>query len=62
MVLAFDGEEDMEKISGDFTSTFEAFNIFIKGYRTENVNSDIFNEYSAKTVTTALVKMLDAIV
>jgi hypothetical protein len=62
IVLSFDGEAGVQKISKDFISTFEKFRFFHKNFKAEQVDRIEFENFSAKEATRKLTYLLDQIV
>ena len=62
VVLDFDGEADVEKISNDFMSTFHVFEKFKAGFKKEQIDQTLFSEYSAYAVTEKLAVLLDKVI
>lgn len=58
-VLSFDGPMDTKRISESFGSSFSSFKNFINNFKRGQVNSKLFNEYSAFAVTEKLVALLN---
>ena len=61
-VLDFMGENDIEKISINFTDTFKGFIKFKNNFAKEQIDQSLFNEYSAYAVTKKLAQLLDKVV
>jgi len=59
LVLSFDGETDLEKIESDFAPLFNEYMTFIKNFHSSQVNTDVFEQYSAESVTWQLATLLD---
>lgn len=59
MSLTFDGEEDINSIKNNFISIFNEFLLFQKLYNPKNINTAIFDKYSAKEVTKALAGLFE---
>jgi hypothetical protein len=59
IVLSFDGEKDINKISNQWIVTWNSFLSFKEEFRKENVNQHVFEQFSAKAVTKQLAKLLD---
>lgn len=60
-VLAFDGAAGLEMICNRFDAFFTHFQKFCQSYRCENVDQSVFEQYSAKAVTSQLAVLLDAV-
>ena len=60
IVLSFNGEDALPEITEQFAITMNAFRIFAQAFKPENVNTALFNTYSAKEVTRQLAQLLDA--
>ncbi|MBX2931845.1 MAG: hypothetical protein KF781_07870 [Chitinophagaceae bacterium] len=61
MVLAFEGEEDIDTIGKNFTEFFKNYLQYITQFNPSEVNKEIFNQYSAREVTKLLATQLNAI-
>ncbi len=61
-VLAFLGETDLEVIQQSFLQTFQAFIQFKNSYTKEQVDSKLFNSYSAFAVTQELALLLNKVI
>ena len=61
IVLAFDGENGLEKIKTDFVKTFEDYQQLVPHFDPSNVDMNLFSQYSAKEVTRKLVNCLQHI-
>lgn len=60
VVLDFDGEQGMGKITTDLLSSYTAFIDFMDRYDYKKVNQEQFDRYSAKSVTAMLADALNA--
>jgi hypothetical protein len=61
VVLEFDGEVGLPKISLQFLSSFHEYIAFMENYDYGNVNQKAFQEHSARSVTAVLASALDRI-
>ena len=59
VVLDFNGEAEIDKISTDFISVFQSFKIFKNSFVKEQINQSLFSEYSAFAVTEKLAVLLN---
>jgi hypothetical protein len=59
IVLSFNGETDIEKISDNWMMTWDSFCHFKEKFSKEEVRQDVFEHYSAKAVTQQLAELLD---
>jgi hypothetical protein len=59
IVLAFDGEKDLEKISTNWMEVWNIFCGYAKHFDPASVRSEVFEQYSAKAVTKQLATLLD---
>jgi hypothetical protein len=59
--LCFNGEIDLRKIEDDFESSFMEFQRFTMEFNHSQVNHDLFEEYSAKSVTKKLAHALNSV-
>lgn len=57
-VLSFAGENEIEKVELEFTSTFLAFKNFTALFNPSKVDKEIFNAFSAKNITGQLAELL----
>lgn len=62
VVLDFDGEDDLGKISGDFPHSVKLFRVFVRDYNYSNINQQEFEKYSARNVTKTLADSLNKVV
>ncbi len=62
LVLDFNGESDINKISKEFINFLNNFLSFQTAYSPEQIELDAFEQYSAKRVTEKLVNLLNSIV
>jgi len=60
IVLDFDGEDDISKISDVFLDKWNQFIKFSEHFTARNINREAFESYSAKNVTKTLADALDA--
>lgn len=61
IVLDFNGEPELNKISETFIEKWISFQDYIKSYNQNNINLDYFNQYSAQAVTNILANALTKI-
>lgn len=61
LVLSFNGEEELNKISENWIATWNMFNVFARQFRKDKVNKEVFEAYSAKTVTEKLSILLKSV-
>jgi hypothetical protein len=61
-VLAFNGVEEIDIIKNNFANTFLVFKEFKRNFLKEQVNTKLFNEYSANAVTQKLALLLGNVV
>jgi len=61
MVLAFNGEDDLEIVSSNFMCVFNEFIGFINAYDSQHINRVLFDQYSAKNVTSVFAALLDKV-
>jgi hypothetical protein len=61
IVLSFNGEADVDCIESQFMLSFTLFNEFIANFKKEQVNTTLFEEYSASSVTKKLAILLDEV-
>jgi hypothetical protein len=61
MVLDFDGENEMDWIQKSFASFFEKYLDWTKTYNRDQINKEIFEEYSAKKVTEKLADLINSV-
>ncbi|MFN0082402.1 MAG: hypothetical protein ACKVOM_07760 [Ferruginibacter sp.] len=59
LVLAFNGEKGVEKISTNFTNTFNSFSVFRNNFKKEQIDLSLVESYSAYAVTQTLSQLLD---
>ena len=62
ILLPFNGEEGLETVAKQFIPAFKTFEGFIKTYHPDNINKELFAQYSASSVTKVLADLLDKIV
>jgi hypothetical protein len=62
VVLHFNGEADLDKISNEFVTSFINYKAFHADYKYENVDQQELGQYSARAVTAVLANALDQIV
>lgn len=58
IVLAFNGENDMDTIFKNFSRSFSRYKDFLENYDFDNINQSEFEKYSAKNVTGILAENL----
>jgi hypothetical protein len=58
LVLAFKGEEELNKIADRWMVAWKNFQVFARPFEASNVNQQVFTEYSAKAVTEKLAHLL----
>ena len=58
LVLAFNGEEDINKISENFINIFKNFIHFKNNFNLLQINLEMFKEFTAKNVTAKLANLL----
>jgi hypothetical protein len=61
LVLGFNGEEGIADIRKGFNDSFRDFMIFMQNFKPDEVNRQLFEEYSAYNVTKKLAEALDRI-
>jgi hypothetical protein len=61
LAVSFNGEKDINFIHQNFVSSFILFKEFMIGYKKEQVNTGLFEEYSAMAVTKKLAILLDKV-
>ncbi|MEQ1553450.1 MAG: hypothetical protein ABL929_04675 [Ferruginibacter sp.] len=59
VVIDFNGENDVENIKKSFVHSFFGYKKFLHTFKKEQVNTELFNEYSAFEVTKKLASLLD---
>lgn len=59
LVLDFNGEEDLDKLSNEFNSFFLEWEDFSNNFKSENVRMTLFEQYSAKSVTNTLADLMN---
>jgi hypothetical protein len=59
-VLAFNGEAGVEDVKQEFSQLFKEFVAFSNSYQPEQVDTTLFNQYSAKEVTRKLATLLSS--
>ncbi len=62
VVLSFAGEEDVTAIYHRWPATWQQFQMFRKCFRKELVKQEVFELYSARSVTSHLAGLLDAVI
>lgn len=61
VVLSFDGENDLASMPDNFKKVFGTFRVFVKTYDAQNINKELFEEYSAKNITKKLAGLLEQV-
>lgn len=59
IVLDFDGEDDVEKITEDFPNSFNQYKTFLQHYDFSKINQSEFEKYSAEKVTAILAESIE---
>jgi hypothetical protein len=59
LVIDFNGEAELEKIKNSFCDSFLKYKSFLNSFKNEEVNTDLFKQYSALEVTQKLALLLD---
>jgi hypothetical protein len=59
VVLRFDGEHDIDRVETSFASIFAGFRDFVKDFQPAQVRREIFEQYSAKQVTSQLAELIN---
>jgi hypothetical protein len=59
MVLAFDGEKDIKKIYTKWMEVWARFCSYAQNFDPSSVKKEVFEQYSAKSVTARLAELLD---
>ncbi len=62
LVLKFNGENNLKIIEDNFNNTMDDFLLFKNAFNIDQVNTSLFNEYSAKAVTEKLAILLNKVV
>ena len=62
IVLAFDGEKDLEKIYANWVDVWNRFCSYARDFDPASVRKEVFEQYSAKAVTRQLAALLDELV
>lgn len=62
IVLDFDGENDLDKISQDFSGSFLLFKKYLNNYSYSLIDQTEFERYSAKNVTGIFVENLNKVI
>ena len=58
IVLTFNGMEGLNQIHEDFSEKMMAFKNLLKSFKAEQINTTLFNQYSAHAVTQKLASLL----
>jgi hypothetical protein len=61
-VLTFDGEENTKDVGVKFTSFWESFIIYLQNFKAEDVDTSVFNKFSAYNVTNKLATLLNKVI
>ena len=61
VVITFNGEDDLDKLKINFAPVMENFKKFIKEYNPAAIRKDLFDQYSAKNVTSQLAMLLNQV-
>ncbi|MBC7510233.1 MAG: hypothetical protein H7320_16035, partial [Ferruginibacter sp.] len=61
IVLAFDGEKGLAKITTSFDKIFEEYRIYMQGYSADIIDMKIFDQYSAYNLTGILADLLNQV-
>jgi hypothetical protein len=61
VVLRFDGEGDVDSISGGFNAAFREYVYFMDNFSSANVKKQLFGQFSARAVTAQLAGLLDKV-
>lgn len=61
-VLQFNGESDVDRIGLQLAESWRNFLLFYESFESKNVDSTVFDAYSAKSVTRQLAALLDTCV
>jgi hypothetical protein len=59
VVLAYDGEAEVDRVRAEFVKVFECYLSFIRNFDPREVNMEAFDQYSARQVTAALAGLLE---
>lgn len=59
LVLDFDGEKEVENVGLGFKVFFEEFLLYKNQYKSENINVELFEQFSAANVTGQLVRLIE---
>jgi len=59
VVLAFDGEKEIDRIKTEFSDVFQNFKEFMASFDPRQVNREAFDRYSAKNVTASLAALME---
>ncbi|QNA45009.1 glycosyltransferase family protein [Lacibacter sediminis] len=62
IVFEFNGETDIEKIYTGWVEVWNRFLSFRKTFKSESVSQNVFEQYTAKAVTSQLASLLDKVV
>lgn len=62
IVLGFDGEKELDHIEREFADVFKSWLDKQKVFSPSNVKRDVFEQYSAKSVTKKLVDLLNQVI
>jgi len=61
IVLAFNGEDDLEDFGNRFLNIFDTYLLFTQNFKAANVNSQLFEIYSARNITKCLATLLNQV-
>ena len=59
MVLTFDGEENIKDVGVKFTNFWKNFINYLQNFKAEDVDTSVFNKFSAYNVTSELATLLN---
>lgn len=59
IVLAFNGEQDISKVSDTFPDIFRKYLTYVKSFSPSSINKEMFDQYSARNVTSQLADMMN---
>lgn len=62
LVLGFKGEEEIDQIASRWLTIWDHFCEYTKQFHQADVNTEVFDQYSAKAVTAHLAELLDQVV
>jgi hypothetical protein len=61
MVLSFKGEDEVQKIYEEWMSVWNRFRNYAATFNADDVRKEVFERYSAKSITGQLVQLLDQV-